>query len=27
LLDFREVFMKKALGITPASSANHCPSQ
>jgi hypothetical protein len=25
LLDFREVFMKKALGITPASSANHCP--
>jgi hypothetical protein len=27
LLDFREVFMKKALGITPASSANHCPPQ
>jgi len=25
LLDFREVFMKKALGITPASSADHCP--
>jgi hypothetical protein len=27
LLDFREVFMKKALGITPPSSANHCPTQ
>jgi hypothetical protein len=27
LLDFREVFMKKALGITPATSANHCPTQ
>jgi hypothetical protein len=27
LLDFREVFMKKALGIAPPSSANHCPTQ
>jgi hypothetical protein len=28
LLDFREAFMKKGLGITPAaSSANHCPMQ
>jgi hypothetical protein len=27
LLDFREVFMKKALGITPASSTDHCPMQ
>jgi hypothetical protein len=27
LLDFREVFMKKALGLTPASSADHCPKQ
>ena len=26
LLDFREVFMKKALGLTP-TSANHCPAQ
>jgi hypothetical protein len=26
LLDFREAFMKKALGITPATSANHCPT-
>jgi hypothetical protein len=25
LLDFREAFMKKALGIMPAASANHCP--
>jgi len=27
LLDFREVFMKTALGLTPATSANHCPTQ
>ena len=27
LLDFREAFMKKGLGITPATSANHCPTQ
>jgi hypothetical protein len=27
LLDFREVFMKKALGLTPTTSANHCPTQ
>jgi hypothetical protein len=27
LLDFREVFMKKAIGIAPATSTNHCPTQ
>ena len=27
LLDFREVFMMKALGLTSAASASHCPTQ
>jgi hypothetical protein len=27
LLDYREVFMKTALGLTPATSANHCPTK
>jgi hypothetical protein len=27
LIDFREVFMKKALGLSPPTSVNHCPTQ
>jgi hypothetical protein len=27
LLDFREVFMKTALGLSPPTSVNHCPTQ